>query len=45
MPFKKTPKGTHKTPSGRTYTQKQMRAYMATGGFKRKPRKKKGSGS
>lgn len=44
MPFKKITsgknKGKYKSPSGRVWTAKQVRAYKATGGFKRKPRKK-----
>ena len=43
MPFKKITtgknKGKYKTPSGRVYTVKQMKAYYATSGFKRKPKK------
>lgn len=34
-------KGKYKSSSGRTWTQKQIAAYKATGGFKRKPKKKK----
>lgn len=41
MPFRKTAKGKYKSPSGKTYTARQVRAYYATSGFKRKPRKKK----
>ena len=41
MPFKKVGKNKYKSPSGRTYTAKQMRAYYATKGWKRKPRKRK----
>ena len=40
MPFKKIGRGKYKSPSGRSFTTKQVRAYYATGGFKRKPRKK-----
>lgn len=40
MPFKKTKGGKFKSPSGRTFTKKQVRLYYATKGFKRKPRKK-----
>jgi len=40
MPFKKV-KGGYKSPSGRKYTAKQVRAYYATKGWKRKPKKKK----
>lgn len=39
MPFKKVGKNTFKSPSGKTYTAKQVRAYYATEGFKRKPKK------
>lgn len=39
MPFKKV-KGGYRSPSGRKYTAKQVRAYYATGGWKRKPKKK-----
>lgn len=35
MPFKKTGKNRYKSPSGRTYTKKQVRMYHATGGFKK----------
>jgi len=41
MPFRKTARGKYKSPSGRVYTARQVRAYYATGGWKRKPRKKK----
>lgn len=41
MPFKKTGKNTYKSPSGKKYTKKQVAAYYATDGFKKKPRKKK----
>lgn len=37
MPFKKTATGKYKSPSWRTYTKKQVKAYYATNGFKRKP--------
>ena len=39
MPFKKKGKK-YTSPSGRKYTKKQVVAYYATGGFKRKPKKK-----
>jgi hypothetical protein len=42
MPFKKVGPNKYKSPSGRIYTKKQMKAYYATGGFSRKPRRKKG---
>lgn len=41
MPFRKTRGGKYKSPSGRIYTARQVRAYYATAGFKRKPRKRK----
>lgn len=41
MPFKKVGKNTYKSPSGRKFTAKQVRAYYATKGFKRKPRGRK----
>ena len=41
MPFRKTGKGKYQSPSGRTYTRRQVAAYYATGGWKRKPRKVK----
>ena len=40
MPFKKISKNKYKSPSGRKYTAKQVKAYYATGGWKRKPKKK-----
>lgn len=44
MPFKKVGPNKYKSPSGRTYTKKQVEAYYATDGFKRPvrhPKKKK----
>lgn len=41
MPFKKVGHGKYRSPSGRLWTAKQVRAYKATGGFKRKPRKRR----
>lgn len=38
MPFRKTGSGTYRSPSGRRFTAKQVRAYYATDGFKRKTR-------
>lgn len=38
MPFRKVGKDRY-TAKGRTYTLRQVRAYYATKGFKRKPRK------
>jgi hypothetical protein len=39
MPFKKVGKNKFKSPSGRTYTKKQVAAYYATGGWSRPVRK------
>ena len=39
MPFKKTGKDTYTSPSGRKFTGKAVRAYYATDGFKRPPKK------
>jgi len=41
MPFKKTRSGKYKSPSGKTYTKKQVKMYYATDGFKKGKRKKK----
>lgn len=41
MPFRKTAGGKYKSPSGRKYTRRQVRAYYATGGWKRAPRKRR----
>jgi hypothetical protein len=45
MPFKRITrgknKGKYKSEHGKVYTQKQVRAYYATKGWKRKPRKLK----
>jgi len=40
MPFRKVAKNKYKSPSDKTYTAKQVRAYYATKGWKRKPKKK-----
>jgi hypothetical protein len=40
MPFKKVGRK-YKSPSGRTYTKKQVRAYYATKGWSRPVRKKR----
>lgn len=40
MPFKKTKGGKYKSPSGRTFTGKQVKAYYATDGFSRDKKKK-----
>ena len=39
MPFKKVSKNAYKSPSGRTFTKKQVAMYHATDGFKKKPKK------
>ena len=41
MPFRKVGPNDYVSPSGRHYTTKQVKAYYATGGFKRKVRKKR----
>ena len=41
MPFKKVKGGGYVSPSGRKYSAKQVKAYYATQGFKRKPKAKK----
>jgi len=41
MPFKKVGKNKYRSPRGKIYTAKQVRAYYATKGWKRKPRRKK----
>ena len=41
MPFTRVGPNDYVSPSGRHYTKKQVAAYYATGGFKRKPRKRK----
>lgn len=40
MPFKKISKNKYKSPSGRTYSKKQVGLYYATGGFKKRPKAK-----
>ena len=40
VPFKKTGPNRYKSPSGRTFTKKQVNLYYATGGFKNAGRKK-----
>jgi len=35
MPFTKTSNNKYKSPSGRTFSKKQVQAYYATGGFKK----------
>jgi len=41
MPFKKISKNKYKSPSGKTYTGKQVKAYYATKGWSRPVRKKR----
>lgn len=41
MPFKKIGPNKYRSPSGRIFTLKQVKAYYATQGFKREPRKRK----
>lgn len=41
MPFRKVGPNRFKSPSGKTYTAKQVKAYYATQGFKREPSKPK----
>lgn len=38
MPFKKVSPGKYKSPSGRTFTEKQVALYYATEGFTKKPK-------
>ena len=40
MPFRKVGRNKYKSPSGRTWTKKQVALYYATKGFKKKPRKR-----
>lgn len=40
MPFTKQSNGKYKSPSGRTFTKKQVELYYATNGFKDKKKKK-----
>lgn len=40
MPFKKVGPNKYKSPSGKTFTKKQVALYYATNGFKKKPKKK-----
>jgi len=39
MPFRRTGRGKYRSPSGKTYTPRQVRAYYATKGWRRQPRK------
>ena len=45
MPFTKIRsgknKGKYRSPSGRIFTEKQVKLYYATEGFKKKPKKKR----
>ena len=45
MPFTKIRsgknRGKYRSPSGRKWTKKQIALYYATGGFKKKPRRKR----
>jgi hypothetical protein len=41
VPFKKTGKNKYKSPSGRTFTKKQVALYYATDGFSKKKKKKR----
>ena len=41
MPFTKVGPNKYKSPSGRSWTKKQVALYYATNGFKKKPRGKK----
>jgi hypothetical protein len=41
MPFRRTAKNTYRSPTGRKYTARQVRAYYATSGWRRKPRRRK----
>ena len=44
MPFTKVGKNKYKSPSGRIFTKKQVIAYYATDGFKKKVKKRKKKG-
>ncbi len=39
MPFKKVGTNKNVSPSGRVFTDKQVKMYYATDGFKRKPKR------
>lgn len=41
MPFTKVANNKYKSPSGRTFSKKQVQLYYATQGFKDKPKGKK----
>lgn len=40
MPFKKQKNGKYKSPSGKTFTKKQVQMYYATDGFTKRRKKK-----
>jgi hypothetical protein len=40
MPFKKISKNKYKSPSGKVFTEKQVKLYYATKGFKKKKNEK-----
>lgn len=42
MPFKKVGKNRNVSPSGREFTDAQVRLYYATDGFKKSPKKPRG---
>jgi len=42
MPFKKIGDNKYQSPSGRTFTEAQVRLYYATDGFKKSPKKPRG---
>jgi hypothetical protein len=42
MPFKKIGDNKYQSPSGRVFTEKQVKLYYATDGFKKSPRKPRG---
>ena len=41
MPFVKTGKNSYKSPSGKTFTKKQVALYYATDGFRKELKKRK----
>ena len=42
MPFKKIGKNKNQSPSGRVFSDAQVRLYYATAGFKKSPKKPRG---
>ena len=44
MPFRKISRGKYKSPSSRKYTARQVRAYYATGGWRRPVRRRRRAG-